>query len=213
MKILHFSIPALFLLIVFSSANGQSNATRVYTSATLLENSSMSITGNSTLHAWNVDAKKYSVRFQIPESWFETDKNWSGQDVEELVVNVSVEHLDGGKNKMNRDLREVLKFEDYPEILFRWDDIHFVGNTETSRKAEISGRLTIAGVESRISFQSNLYLNEWSQIVTEGNVSINMKDYGLEPPKALFGLIKTDENITIVYELYFGTGEEGNSLN
>lgn len=203
MNKIHSPIPVFFLLIVFSSANGQSNATHGYASATLLENSSMSITGNSTLHGWNVDAKKYSVRFQVPESWFESVKNWSGEDVEELTVNVPVEHLDGGKNKMNKDLREALKFEDYPEIVFRWDSINFVGETDMGRKAEVTGRLKIAGVEREVSFQTYIYLNEWFRIVAKGKVPVNMVDYGIEPPSALFGLIKTDGSVEIVYELYF----------
>lgn len=205
MKIPFLPVSAtLFLLGFFSPAYGQATECSAYTTTTLLENSSMSITGSSTLHGWNVEATQYSVRFIIPESWFDSNENWKGKDVDELVVNAPVEHLDGGENKMNRDLRDALEFEEYPEIVFRWDNINFVGKTDTGKKAEVSGKINIAGVEREISFQANIYLNEWSQIVARGNVPINMKDYGIEPPRALLGLIKTDENIELVYELYFG---------
>lgn len=204
MKITFLPVSAtLFLLSFFSPANGQSAESTVYATATLLENSSMAITGNSTLHGWSVESIGYSVRFIIPESWFDSVENWNGKDVDDLVVNVPVVNLDGGKDKMNRDLRDALEFEEYPEIAFRWDSINFVGETDMGRKAEVTGRLKIAGVEREVSFQTYIYLNEWLQIVVRGNVPVNMIDYGIEPPRALFGLIKTDENVEIVYELYF----------
>jgi len=175
--------------------------------AVLLETSSMSVAGSSTLHDWEVEATDFSVQFQIPVSWFISIEGRAGDDVSELKVTVPVEHLDGGKNKMNRDLRDALSYPDHENIQFIWDEISFTGVTDTGRKAEVSGRLLIAGVERYVTFNADLGLNEWSQIVVSGSVRINMRDYNVEPPKVLFGVIRTDEIVNLSFELFFGRDE------
>lgn len=85
---------------------------------TLLDNSSMTIAGSSTLHGWTVEATEFSVQFSIPDNWFQSDDHWNGTDIDTLSVTVPVEHLDGGRNKMNRDLRDALWFDDNPQIRF-----------------------------------------------------------------------------------------------
>lgn len=172
--------------------------------ATLLENSSMTINGSSTLHDWEVEAGNFTVLFQIPGDWFTSDEAWAGEDVRELAVTVPVEQLDGGKNKMNRDLREALRYEEYPDIRFIWDELTFTGATDTGRMAKVNGRVIIAGEERATQFSANLGINEWSQIVAAGSVELNMRDFNIDPPKALFGVIRTDEVVNLKFELFLG---------
>lgn len=203
-----FSILMLLMIFVHFTANGQMTETSDLTSASLLESSTMTINGSSTLHKWEVVATEFSVNFQIPEIWFDSDNHWTGTEIADLTVAVPVEHLDGGRKKMNRDLREALKFIDYPEIRFQWDNITFRGDGDVGKIAEVSGRVMIAGKEREIQFSANLGLNEWSQIVAKGSVPINMRDYNIDPPTALFGVIRTEEEIALVFDLYFKEKEE-----
>ena len=122
----------------------------------------------------------------------------------ELAVTVPVEQLDGGKNKMNRDLREALRYEEYPDIRFIWDELTFTGATDTGRMAKVNGRVIIAGEERATQFSANLGINEWSQIVAAGSVELNMRDFNIDPPKALFGVIRTDEVVNLKFELFLG---------
>lgn len=172
--------------------------------ATLLENSSMTINGSSTLHDWQVEAGDFTVLFQVPGNWFRSEEAWAGEDVRELTVTVPVEQLDGGKNRMNRDLREVLRYEEYSEIRFIWDDLTFTGTTDTGKTVKVSGRVIIAGVERTTEFNANLGINEWSQIVAAGSLELNMRDFDIDPPKAFFGVIRTDEVVNLNFKLFFG---------
>lgn len=200
-------ITFLFLMASISHlpvAIGQGAEETSLINATLLENSSMTINGSSTLHDWEVEAGDYTVLFKIPGDWFTSENSWAGGDVRELTVTVPVEKLDGGKNKMNRDLREALRYEDYPVIRFIWDEITFTGVTDTGRAAEVSGRVMIAGVERKTELSVNLGINEWSQIVAAGSVELNMREFDIDPPTAFFGVIRTDEIVDLNFELFFG---------
>lgn len=199
-------ITFLFLMasiIHLPDAFGQEAKETSLINATLLENSSITINGSSTLHDWQVEADSFTVQFQIPADWFRSDEVWAGEVVRELTVSVPVEQLDGGKKKMNRDLREVLRYEEYPVIRFIWDELTFAGATDTGRAAKVSGRVIIAGVERATQFNANLVINEWSQIVAAGSVELNMRDFDIDPPKAFFGVIRTDEVVNLNFELFF----------
>lgn len=200
-------IKFLFLLslsLITASVEGQDSRSSDLVQATVLENSSMTINGSSTLHDWSVEATEFTIQFRLPSYWFDSDENWTGEDITELNVTVPVDHLDGGRNKMNRDLRDALKFDEYPNIHFTWDELEFTDLTDTGRRAEVTGRVTIAGNERDIKFAADLSINEWSQIVVKGTVPMNMGDYDIEPPRALLGVIRTDEDIELSFELYFG---------
>lgn len=191
-----------------SEAQTSDSAGDGVTNTTLLDNSSMTIAGSSTLHSWTVEATEFTVQFSIPENWFQSVDNWNGSDIDTLAVTVPVEHLDGGRNKMNRDLRDALRSEDHPQIRFIWNNVMFTGQTDTGLSADVSGSVRIAGEQREIQFDADLRLNEWNQIVAKGSVPMNMTDYNIEPPTALFGVIRTDEEIELKFELYFGKGNQ-----
>lgn len=186
---------------ILSSAVGQISKSNNMINTTLLETSSMTIIGSSTLHDWEVEAKDFSVQFQVPLAWFEAQENWEESDVTELKVTVPVDKLDGGKNKMNRDLKDALKFPEFQTIEFIWEQISFTDETETGRRAEVEGSVTIAGETRKISFDADLSLNESSQIVASGNVKLNMEEFGVKAPKAFFGVIRTDEIVNLLFEV------------
>lgn len=187
---------------ILSSAVGQIAESNNMINTTLLETSSMMIIGSSTLHDWEVEAKDFSVQFQVPGPWFEAQENWEGSDVNELKVTVPVDKLDGGKKKMNQDLRDALNFPEFQTIQFAWEQFSFKDETETGRKAEVEGSVTIAGETRKISFNAELSLSEWSQIVATGNVKLNMEEFGVKPPTAFFGVIRTDEVINLTFEVF-----------
>ncbi|GEM_PF-1002386 len=192
---------------ILSTAVGQIAESSNMINTTLLEQSSMKIIGSSTLHEWEVDASEFSVQFQVPGLWFEAQESWEGSDVTQLKVTVPVDKLDGGKNKMNRDLRDALKFPEFQTIQFTWEQISFTDETETGRRIEVEGSVTIAGETRKISFDADLSLNESSQIVASGNVKLNMEEFGVKAPKAFFGVIRTDEIVNLSFEILLD-GEE-----
>jgi hypothetical protein len=204
MNCIKYSILVLITLLVHLTARGQEPESQDLISATLLENSSMTIIGSSTLHDWEVEATDFSVQFRVPGRWFDSDEDWVGKDIAALNVIVPVDRLDGGKNKMNRDLREALRFKEHPEIQFIWDNISFTGDSDIGKSTDVTGLVTIAGEEREVQFDANLSINEWSQIVATGRVSLNMRDYNIDPPTVLFGVIRTDEEVDLLFELFFG---------
>ena len=91
---------------------------------------------------------------------------------------------------------DALRIEKYPDIKFDADKLKINAN-------EISGKgtLSIAGVTKPIDIRADILSRKAKSINVKGNVDINMLDYNINPPTAMFGTLKTGELVTIQYEL------------
>ena len=104
---------------------------------------------------------------------------------------------------MNSLTFKALKGDKFPEITFNLvepiDSIHCSGSTSfvTAR-----GRLTIAGVTREITMPMKLVL-ENNLIKVEAEQQVKMTEYGVTPPTALFGLVKTGNVITLNFKATF----------
>jgi hypothetical protein len=59
--------------------------------------------------------------------------------------------------------------------------------------------LKIAGVEREVAFDLKTQRKEGS-LVVRGEVPLLMTDYGITPPKAMLGMLKTDPKVTVTFE-------------
>ena len=64
------------------------------------------------------------------------------------------------------------------------------------------GKLKIAGTEREIPVTATYSKESGSQKISfTGSVSIKMTDFNISPPTAMFGTLKTGDEITIKYEI------------
>lgn len=202
MKVASIICAVIMLLVVSGPVDAQESNNTNYILLSASEQSTLKIEGTSTLHSWDVVAGEFNVNFSVPEMWLQSTENWDGSDVDKLEVVVPIEEMDGGRSRMNRDLKEALRSEEYPEIKFTWSELEFENSGENNGKtAHVKGSLSVAGVTRDIEFRAEMNLVDQSRLQSSGSVEINMKDYDIDPPRALLGTIRTGEMIEIIFEL------------
>ncbi|MBK7031808.1 MAG: YceI family protein [Ignavibacteria bacterium] len=112
--------------------------------------------------------------------------------------------LDCDNSKMNRDLCEALKSEDYPYIRI---DLHDALITEgtfddpNGAKITCNASITITNIARKVSLivkGRRLSSGRYRFISTK---ELLMTDFGVEPPTALLGLIKVRNSIRINFDL------------
>src|SRR5438477_164984 len=64
------------------------------------------------------------------------------------------------------------------------------------------GMLKIAGVEKEIAFDLKAAATA-TTLTVSGDVPLLMTDFGIAPPKAMLGMLKTDNKITVKFETVF----------
>ncbi|MBP3191807.1 YceI family protein [Natronogracilivirga saccharolytica] len=146
-----------------------------------------------------------------------TDNHASGEsagsgDQPGLNVNlkVPIESFDCGRSRMNRDMYEALKSDEYEYITFDFekaDPIEENGSKPDSlfagdfRAYTIEGTLNVAGVDRKITLITQGRSEGDGRYRVKGHKEISMHDFDIEPPTALGGLIRAHEDLTVFFDL------------
>lgn len=197
MNITDFLIAFVSLLILVPTLQAQENP-----KYSLTDDSRLWIKGDATLHSWDAEATEFEIDFLFPDEWFESTENWSGEDVEQLSVTVPVKALDGGRSRMNRDLREAMDEESYPTITFYWEEID-IQHDEDQTELIVTGILEVSGVEKEIEFAAEGQVIEEDSFKISGEIPLKMTNFNIDPPTAMLGSLRTDDEIKILYEMIF----------
>jgi polyisoprenoid-binding protein YceI len=111
----------------------------------------------------------------------------------ELVIKAGT--LSSPKEGLDKNMWKALKTNQHPDIMFRLTRLD--GKPGALRAV---GLLTIAGVEKEVAFDLKAAANA-STVTVIGEVPLLMTDYGITPPKAMLGMLKTDPKVTVKFEV------------
>lgn len=103
---------------------------------------------------------------------------------------------------MDKLTYKALKADEYPVITFIFKKGEIVKEDPSFIDVKLMGDLSIAGVTKNISVITKI--NKLGEtIILKGVHKLKMTDFGISPPKALLGTIKTGDEITIEFNLIF----------
>lgn len=154
------------------------------------KNSSILVKGTSTIHDWEMNVKAPTSSFTLQED----------QSLERLTsgsFTVGVASIESDKNIMNKKAWEALKEKKFPQIKAKLLQVSQNGNSGT-----VQMELTIAGKTQKIADDFKL-TNGSGKILVEGILDLKMTDFGVEPPTAMMGTIKTGNEIKVEYKLVY----------
>ena len=159
------------------------------------ETSFLQVLGTSSLHDWHVQAEKQSGSLILSDA----DK----LAISSLTFSVESESLKSGKSAMDKKTFEALNTKKFKTIEFSLTEVIAV-NKKTEKRYEISasGNLVINGVKKPIAVKFSIEKNEKVYIL-EGSHKLLMTTFGIAPPKALLGTIKTGDEIEVKFKSIF----------
>lgn len=153
----------------------------------------VSVTGTSSLHDWEEVAEQSSGSMAL-------ERDGESIVLENLNFTVVSESLKSGKSGMDKNTYKALLTDKYKEITYRMKSIRSVSpQGGNGYKVVALGNLTIAGKTNSITLDLNLSL-QGDKLTLKGTKGLKMTDYGIDPPKALMGTIKTGDDIVIHFD-------------
>lgn len=128
-----------------------------------------------------------------------------GQGEVHISVMLPVKSLNCGKRAMNQDMYNALKSEQFPTIRYQLLEATLAkqGNTTKSSwmKIRTRGIMEIAGVQDTTTFYVQGKVLSDRRFQVKGSKQIHMDTYHIDPPKAMFGLIRADEELTVHFDV------------
>ncbi|MBK7099108.1 MAG: YceI family protein [Sphingobacteriales bacterium] len=97
---------------------------------------------------------------------------------------------------MDKNTYKALNVEVYPEIVFTLKNISNVKTVGNTSNLTVQGNLTVAGKTKTLSFPGKAIVNG-NNITFTCSTKFKMTLFDIQPPTALFGTIKTGDEITL----------------
>lgn len=160
----------------------------------------LSIRGTTNVNSFECFAKQ-----QFPEQTTRLVMNGHNRVVEfdDMKLMLRVEALDCENNRMNADLCDALKAEDFPHIVIRLHDARIEDADSRAEWVPVSVRssLTISGQTRMSTIKARMKRMADGSLRFTADHGIKMTDYGVQPPTALLGLIKVKDHIVIHFDV------------
>ncbi|MCC5938183.1 MAG: YceI family protein [Lunatimonas sp.] len=178
------SITFLLLLLVVLSLQGHAQAEyRIDGKPTL------KVSGTSTLHDWDMvsDQATGSARLTVSGS--------AVQAINSASLSMPAESIKSGKRQMDGNAYKALSTDRHKDVKFQLTEAKKQGN-----KWLISGTLELAGVKKPVTFDSNVNV-AGSKVTIQSSTSFKLTAFGIDPPTAMLGTIKTGDDVTLSIEM------------
>lgn len=160
------------------------------------DSSVMTIKGTSSLHDWEMKVEKVVCKLTAETG----NKPLS---ITGLQLTVPSNGITADKSIMNRKAHTALKSDKYPQITFNLLSAVKVGMTNETFSGTATGELTLAGITKKITLQFSGKYSGNKKLQIKGTEKIDMTDFGIQPPTAMLGTLKTGKEVTVTYILNF----------
>jgi hypothetical protein len=116
--------------------------------------------------------------------------------IEAFEIAIAAATLTSPKDGLDKNMHKALKVQEHPDITFRL--VRLEPGAAAGAFTGI-GVLKIAGVEREVALKLATVRKDAGLLIT-GELAMLMTDFGIAPPKAMLGMLKTDPKVTITFE-------------
>jgi polyisoprenoid-binding protein YceI len=157
------------------------------TGLTFSPESTIEVNGTSNKSDFKITAHQFSGAVSLED----------GVPVSALLV-ISVSEMKSGRSMiMDRLMKGAFNVDENPDITFTMVSADLVEGTTF----DVQGTLTMAGVTNPVTLRLTSAQNEEGATVFSGTSDLNMRDYEMDPPSAMFGALLTKPEVQIAFNL------------
>lgn len=164
---------------------------------TLADDSQLWIDGTSNKNDWTVYAEALSGSVQM-----------RGDAVEQVELTVPSADLASRKSTiMDRLMHQALTTDDHPAIVYTLTKAVPEGAQDGALTLRTTGTLTLAGVTNEVVVPVSGERMADGRVRFTGTHPLLMTDYGIRPPTAMFGALRTGDEVIVHFDLIAAPAE------
>lgn len=151
------------------------------------------VDGTSSLHDWTCDAAGLT-------GWIDAEVaagTLTAIPRAEITVRAA---LDCKNGTMDKKARKALDADAHPAIQFVLDGATVEPGAGAAFAVQVRGRLRLAGAERPVAFTAEGRVLGNGAIRLAGQIPVTMSDFGIEPPTAMLGALKTGDAVTVRFD-------------
>lgn len=176
------------------------------------EGTRIEVQGSSSLHDWHVTTTHVDGSLNLravafAEPWAPTPAAAADDDRRAVHISLSVDSLRSAKSGLNKKMYEALQRETHPVITFELvqaqaqdSDGELVESLAAPCVLAGIGRVTVAGQTAAYEMAIPVRPGTNGTLVMAGTQQLKMTDFGIDPPTAMMGILKTGDSVTVAYE-------------
>jgi polyisoprenoid-binding protein YceI len=193
----------IFILALFTVSTRLAAAPVVDEAATgsivSVTTATLSISGTSTMHPYTVSTNTIRVAGGLATAVDLKGLLQPGA-LKTLELEIPINTFTSDKDGLTKQMSKALKADKHPVITFRLNS-YTVEPGAGGMTIKPSATLTVAGVEKPIDL--TLDVKEQAGVLqVRGTRDLLMTDFGIKPPTMFMGMLKTDDKITVAFELH-----------
>jgi len=158
--------------------------------------------GSSNLRDWRCDATTLDASIDLDDNASYDASEGAIARLRRVQVRVPAHALTCGRSQMDNIMYKALRVDDQPEcrqIVGRFEVVP--GPSDPDHSLVMQGSLRIAGQERPVRVPVIVQQQRDGSLRAQGALPILMTDYGITPPTALFGILRTDNRIVVKFDL------------
>ncbi|MCC5927972.1 MAG: YceI family protein [Cyclobacteriaceae bacterium] len=165
------------------------------------DESKMTIDGTSSLHGWTSKVNTIEGKVTLDDKMISKGIK-KGDKIESVQVSIPVKSIESPRGAaMDTKTYNALKEEQHPRISFNLTDNKVLSSAGNDFELEAKGNLQIAGKTQPVTLLVKGARKSANSFSFSGSYKLNMKDYDMEPPSAMFGQIVTGEEVTVNFDI------------
>jgi hypothetical protein len=167
-----------------------------------LDSARVTVSGTSNVHPYEASTTAVKVtRVEVsPAAAGEGVAALTGPGaVTAFDIAIPAATLSSPKDGLDKNMHKALKVPQFADISFSLIRLERAAAANAFRGV---GTLTIAGVAREVALDLTIQ-KSGGALGVKGTVAVLMTDYGITPPKAMLGMLKTDPKVTITFETVF----------
>ena len=161
----------------------------------------LTIAGTSNIHAYTASTTAIRVtRVQLgalPAGDL-LENAFKPGVVEAFEVAIAAKSLASEKDGLDKNMHNALKAAEHPDITFKL--LRFESRPAPASGMRAIGVLRVAGVDRQVAIDITTQRTD-ATLLVKGTLALLMTDFGIAPPKAMMGMLKTDPKVTITFEV------------
>ncbi len=203
-----FSYPLLFLLVGICLASSTYNHLIPTKKRFQIErNSKLFLKGTSNVNAFTCHCED-----RYDEQVVDAEINGGYARFKDAGLKLSSKNFNCHNRKIDNDMQKALKSDQYPsikiELVDTWQDPKCLqGSNKDWFDVRANVSITITNVTQKVCIPVKARQTGPNQFQVQGEKALQMSAFGVDPPEAMFGMIKVDDWITFHFDLMVSVSE------